>query len=77
LAAPKKLLARNSTAPEWSPDGRQLAVSYLGVRNHGTGRMIRRSGVILMDPDGRRAHLLRGNGATESANGIAWQPLPR
>lgn len=64
----RKLLARNSTAPEWSPDGRRLAVSYLGVRHHRTG------GVILMDADGRQAHLLRGNGATESSNEIAWSP---
>jgi len=69
-----KLLARNSTAPEWSPDGRQLAVSYLGVRDRRTGRAIRRGGVIVMDADGRHAHLLRGKGATESANEIAWSP---
>jgi Tol biopolymer transport system component len=69
-----KLLVRNSTAPEWSPDGRRLAVSYRGEWNHRTGRVIRRGGVILMDADGRRAHLLRGKGAMESANEIAWSP---
>jgi Tol biopolymer transport system component len=70
----KKLLARNSTAPEWSPDGRRLAVSYLGVRNRRTRRMIRRRGVILMDADGRHAHLLEGKEATESPTDIAWSP---
>jgi Tol biopolymer transport system component len=69
-----KLLARSSTAPEWSPDGRRLAVSYLGVRTHRTGHVSRTGGVILMDADGRQAHLLRGKGATESANEIAWSP---
>ena len=69
-----KLLARNATAPEWSPDGTRLAVSYLGVRNRRTGRVIRRGGVILMDADGRHAHLLGGKVATESVNEIAWSP---
>jgi Tol biopolymer transport system component len=68
-----KLLARNSAAPEWSPDGRQLAVSYLGVWDR-TGHMIRRGGVILMGADGRHARLLRGEGATESPSDIVWSP---
>lgn len=69
-----KLLVHNSIAPEWSPDGRQLAVSSFGVRNRRTGRTIRRGGVILMDADGGHAHLLRANEATESPNEIAWSP---
>ncbi len=69
-----KLLARNSIAPEWSPDGRRLAVSSFGVRARRTGRVIRRGGVILMDADGSHAHLLRANEATDSPNEIAWSP---
>jgi Tol biopolymer transport system component len=69
-----KLLVRNATAPEWSPDGRRLAVSYLGVRDHRTGRRIRRGGVILVHADGRHAHLLEGKEATESPTDIAWSP---
>ncbi len=69
-----RLLARDSGGPAWSPDGRRLAVSYLGVWNHRTGRVIRRGGVILMDADGRNAHLLRGRGALESPGDIAWSP---
>lgn len=69
-----KLLARNSIAPEWSPDGRRLALSSFGVRNRRTGRVIRRGGVILMDADGSHSHLVRANGATESPNEIAWSP---
>lgn len=69
-----KLLARDSTAPAWSPDGRRLAVSYLGVWNHRTGHVIRRGGVIVMDADGGHAHLLRGKGAVEIPGDIAWSP---
>jgi Tol biopolymer transport system component len=69
-----RLLARNVTAPEWSPDGRRLAVSYLGVWNHRTGHVIRRGGVILMDADGRHAHPIRRDEAAESSNEIAWSP---
>jgi Tol biopolymer transport system component len=69
-----KLLARNSIAPEWSPDGRRLAVSSFGVRDRRTRRTIRRGGVILMDAGGGHAHLIRANEAPEGPNEIAWSP---
>jgi Tol biopolymer transport system component len=69
-----KLLVRNSIAPEWSPDGRRLAVSSFGVRDHRTRRVIRRGGVIVMDADGRRGHMIYRNEGADSPNEIAWSP---
>jgi len=68
-----KLLARNAAAPEWSPDGRQLAVSSLATRDRRTRRIISRAGVLLMAADGSHRRLLR-NGEPDGPVDIAWSP---
>jgi Tol biopolymer transport system component len=68
-----KLLARNAAAPEWSPDGRRLAVSSLATRDRQTRRIVSRAGVLLMDANGSQRHLLP-NGELDGPVDIAWSP---
>lgn len=70
-----KLLARRAVAPAWSPDGRTLAVSYLGVWDR-AGRSIRRGGVLLMDAQGRHRRLVHPAGVDDPGS-IAWSPNGR
>jgi Tol biopolymer transport system component len=70
-----KLLARRSVGPAWSPDGRTLAVSYLGVWDR-AGRSIRRGGVLLMDASGRHRRLVHPVGVGDPGP-IAWSPNGR
>lgn len=68
-----RLLARNAAAPEWSPDGRQLAVSSLATRDRKTRRIISRAGVLVMAADGSHRRLLR-NGGLDGPGDLAWSP---
>lgn len=68
-----KLLSRNAAAPEWSPDGRRLAVSSLATRDRRTRRVVSRAGVLLMDVDGSHRRLLP-NGELDGPDDIAWSP---
>ncbi len=61
LGGGRRLLARNASGPKWSPDGRWIA--YASLASYGG-----RTGVWLVQPDGRRRHRVAG------ASSFSWSP---
>ena len=61
LRGGRRFLARKASGPKWSPDGRWIA--YASMTRYGV-----RTGVWLVQPDGRRRHRVAG------AASFSWSP---